>query len=266
MIQGGVHPARRLPVGVFPFGRLAGEFTAVHSRWVYIRRVLAVEDRGSCMRYVTVRAEPPDGSRFHPLGAAMAEQSAVTPGPIHQVEMVDGGTGVSLTEIRAGLDCYRDVLAESPYVLEYAATGDDSGFVYTHFELDDLSCRVLEYRRGTELMIEMPMEHGAEGTLLVTLVGETGAFADAFADVPAEVDVEVLETGEYDPAVRQLFDRLTARQQDVLATAVAAGYYDDPRQATHADLAAELDLSPGTVGEHLRKVEARVFSQFAGEG
>jgi len=104
MIQGGVHPARRLPVGVFPFGRLAGEFTAVHSRWVYIRRVLAVEDRGSCMRYVTVRAEPPDGSRFHPLGAAMAEQSAVTPGPIHQVEMVDGGTGVSLTEIRAGLE------------------------------------------------------------------------------------------------------------------------------------------------------------------
>ncbi|MFC7194158.1 helix-turn-helix domain-containing protein [Halosimplex aquaticum] len=80
------------------------------------------------------------------------------------------------------------------------------------------------------------------------------------------MSAEVVETGEYDPGVRQLFDRLTARQREVLETAVRAGYYDDPRRATHADLAAELDVSPATVGEHLRKIESRVFSGFvAGE-
>jgi hypothetical protein len=212
------------------------------------------------MRYVRVRAEPAQRETFHPIGSAMADESAVESGPIHQIEMVDGGTGVSLTEIRAGLDRYRAVLSAAPSVIQFTATGEDSGYVYTHFELDDLSRRMLQYRRGTELMIDLPIEVAADGAVLVTLVGEESAFSEAFADIPPEVDLEVLETGSYEPGVRQLFDRLTARQREVLETAVARGYYDDPRQATHADLAADLECSPGTVGEHLRKIEARVFA------
>ena len=70
---------------------------------------------------------------------------------------------------------------------------------------------------------------------------------------------------EYDPGVRQLFGRLTGRQREVLAAAVRAGYYDAPRRATQADVAERLDVSPATVGEHLR-IESRVFSGFiAGE-
>jgi predicted DNA binding protein len=52
---------------------------------------------------------------------------------------------------------------------------------------------------------------------------------------------------------------LTERQQEVLEVALELGYYDVPRQATHNDIAERLDLSVGTVGEHLQKIEARVF-------
>jgi predicted DNA binding protein len=70
---------------------------------------------------------------------------------------------------------------------------------------------------------------------------------------------------EYDPGVRQLFGRLTGRQREVLTAAVRAGYYDAPRRATQADVAERLDVSPATVGEHLR-IDSRVFSGFiAGE-
>lgn len=217
------------------------------------------------MRYVTVRATPPSGGAFHPVGASVAEDPAVSQGPVHQIEMVDGGTGISLTEIHSGLDRYRAILDESPYVIESTATGDEAGFVYTHFELDDLSRRLLAYRRGSELMIDMPIQHGRDGSVRVTLVGEESAFTDAFDDLPAEVDLDLLEMGEYDPGVEQLFARLTPRQREVLAAAVDAGYYDDPRAATHDDLAADLGISPSTVGEHLRKIEARVFSAFAAE-
>lgn len=217
------------------------------------------------MRYVTVRAEPVVDRGFHPLGSAMVDDPTVTPGPIHQVEMVDGGTGISLTEVRAGLDRYRTILAESPHVIEYTVAGEDRGYVYTHFELDDLSRRLLRFRRGSELMVDTPIEFGSDGAIRVTLVGEKSAFGDAFADLPDAVDLEVLETGRYDPGVRQLFDRLTARQQEVLAAAVRAGYYDDPRRATHEDLAADLGLSPSTVGEHLRKIESRVLTAFVAE-
>ncbi|WP_164471706.1 helix-turn-helix domain-containing protein [Halosimplex salinum] len=218
------------------------------------------------MRYVTVRASPADGDAFHPLGAAVADEPAVTPGPIHQIELIDGETGVSLSEVRGGIDRYGELLDDSRYVIDYTATGTDRGFVYTHFELDDLTRRLLRYRRGSDLVVEMPIESATDGSTVVTLVGDEGAFVEAFDDIPDEVDLEVVETGEYDPGVRQLFGRLTGRQREVLAVAVRAGYYDVPREATHADLADELDLSAATVGEHLRKIESRVFSGFvAGE-
>jgi len=51
------------------------------------------------MRYVTVRAEPVTGRGFHPLGSAIVNDPEVIPGPIHQIELVEGGTGISLSEI-----------------------------------------------------------------------------------------------------------------------------------------------------------------------
>lgn len=214
------------------------------------------------MRYVTVRASPADGEAFHPLGAAVADESAVTPGPIHQIELIDGETGVSLSEIRSGIERYGEILEESPHVIEYTTTGTDRGFAYVHFDLDDLTRRLLQYRRGSDLVVELPIESAGDGSTVVTLVGDASAFTGAFDEVPDEVDLEIVETGSYDPGVRQLFGRLTARQREVLSAAVDAGYYEAPRRATHEDVAAELDVSPATVGEHLRKIESRVFSGF----
>jgi predicted DNA binding protein len=45
----------------------------------------------------------------------------------------------------------------------------------------------------------------------------------------------------------------------VLETAVDVGYYTNPREATHADIADELGIAATTVGEHLREIESRVF-------
>ncbi|WP_167837495.1 helix-turn-helix domain-containing protein [Halosimplex halophilum] len=218
------------------------------------------------MRYVTVRATHAEGEAFHPLGAAVADEPAVTTGPIHQLELIDGDTGVSLSEVRSGLDRYSEVLADSPYVIEYTTTGADRGFAYTHFELDELTRRLLRYRRSSDLIVEMPIESEPDGATVVTLVGDAAAFSGAFDPIPAEVSIDVVETGEYDPGVRQLFGRLTARQREVLEAAVRAGYYENPRETTQEGLAEELGVSPATVGEHLRKIESRVLSGFvAGE-
>jgi len=50
----------------------------------------------------------------------------------------------------------------------------------------------------------------------------------------------------------------------VLVAAVEAGYYDTPRRATQEDVAAAVDCSPATAGEHLRKVERAVFGALVG--
>jgi len=73
----------------------------------------------------------------------------------------------------------------------------------------------------------------------------------------------VLETGTYSPDRHALSRLLTERQREVLDAAVETGYYRDPRGATHEEVAAALDIAPTTVGEHLRKIEQRVFTAVA---
>lgn len=68
--------------------------------------------------------------------------------------------------------------------------------------------------------------------------------------------------GPYHPEAERVFAGLTDRQQEVLETAIRLGYYETPREATHDDIAEQVDVEPSTVGKHLRHVESRVFSEY----
>ncbi|WP_246308105.1 helix-turn-helix domain-containing protein [Halorarum salinum] len=46
----------------------------------------------------------------------------------------------------------------------------------------------------------------------------------------------------------------------MIRAAVDLGYYQELREATHNGIAAATGLAETTVGEHLRKIEANVFS------
>lgn len=48
----------------------------------------------------------------------------------------------------------------------------------------------------------------------------------------------------------------------MLEVAIRLGYYENPREATHEDIAEEVGVEAGTVGKHLRKVESHVFSKY----
>nr|WP_244531525.1 helix-turn-helix domain-containing protein [Halogranum amylolyticum] len=92
------------------------------------------------------------------------------------------------------------------------------------------------------------------------MIGETnGALQKALADVPAELDVTVERIGAYPEVGGNVVSLLTDRQREVLDVALDLGYYDVPRKATHRDIADQMGLSVGTVGEHLQKIEARVL-------
>ncbi len=79
------------------------------------------------------------------------------------------------------------------------------------------------------------------------------------AGIPDEIDLRLKQAGEYQPDLGDPAGQLTDRQKEILRAAIAAGYYDIPRRATQRDLAAELGLSPGTIGDHLRRIEAKIM-------
>jgi hypothetical protein len=216
------------------------------------------------MRYVRLRVRPTEGEGFHPLGERLSTEPAVERGKIYRVDLLDDGTGLLLAEARGDRDRYRAILESSEHVIDFSVTGgtaDGWWYSYTHFEPTEVTERMLAVRYDLGLAMEMPIEVEPGGSMVVTLVGPEGAFAEAMrADAP-EYELEVLETGEHTPDLDDLFLSLTERQREVLGAAVELGYYDDPRAATHEDIAREVDAAPSTVGEHLRKVEGRVFGQ-----
>lgn len=60
---------------------------------------------------------------------------------------------------------------------------------------------------------------------------------------------------------RSALEALTDRQRDVLVTAVELGYFEVPREASAADVAAEFDLDQSTVTEHLRRAERNLLAE-----
>jgi predicted DNA binding protein len=214
------------------------------------------------MRYVTLVARP-RGDGLHPLDRALRDDETVEREAIHRAELLDDDTIVMFAEARGDADRLREILADSDHVREFTVTGDDEGRVYsyTHYDPNDTLRELLLRRRELELVVRMPIEYTADGGMRATYVGRAEEFREAMASQPDSVAIDIESTGEYRPEVEDLFAQLTERQREVLRAAVRAGYYEDPREATHEDIADAVDLSPGTVGEHLRKIESTVLTQ-----
>jgi DNA-binding NarL/FixJ family response regulator len=215
------------------------------------------------MRYVTLRLSPQGDGALHPLMGALADAEDITQEEIHRAELLDDGTMVMVGESRGNQQHFERIMTDSEYVLDFTTTGaDGQWYSYTNLEPSEISERLLAAQQQSTGLIEMPLVPNADGSLEYTLVGDEASLQES---LPPEMDgftVELLETGDREPRADDLFACLTERQQTVLEGALDCGYYANPREATHADIADAVDCAPSTVGEHLRKIEARVFAQF----
>jgi len=100
----------------------------------------------------------------------------------------------------------------------------------------------------------------AEGASM-SLVGPQSSISGtirAYESAGASPDLRKLGAyeGRDDPT-----DALTDRQEEVLRTAFDVGYYEVPREAATADVAAELGVDPSTVAEHLQRAERNVLGR-----
>lgn len=212
------------------------------------------------MRYVTFVLIPPDGG-LHPSDRRLAEDGDVTRTALHNINRLDDGTAVTLYQLDGTAEHIDEILADCPEVLAYnVSTTGDSVHAYIHFETNATVAGLLAVPQSHEIVLDTPIEYTPRGGLRMTVIGEEATIRETIATVPDDVRLKLEETGEYEPSARRLFDRLTTRQQETLRVAIEAGYYEVPRRATHADVAEELDRTGGTVGEHLRKIEAAVLT------
>ncbi len=115
--------------------------------------------------------------------------------------------------------------------------------------------------RRYEVVVDWPMEYTDRGGLRVTIIGEEGTIREAIEEIPDGIRITLEGLGEYRPEMRQLSSLLTDRQRELLELAIDEGYYEMPRRTTLRDLADRANISAGTVGEHLRKIETKVIME-----
>jgi predicted DNA binding protein len=91
------------------------------------------------------------------------------------------------------------------------------------------------------------------------VVGKSSPLQAMFDETADAIDVHVTEIGQFPCAAEDRSSRLTNRQREVIETALAMGYYEQPRKITHQDIAAELGCGLSTVTEHLQKSEDKLI-------
>jgi DNA-binding CsgD family transcriptional regulator len=216
------------------------------------------------MRYATEVITWEDNS-FHPLDNALADEDAAHLEETYYISPLKDGTYAHLSRFRGDMAVAREILSDTNSVLDLEGPTEQDGLAYLHTEpsplLNELMATLFEH----EVVLKWPVTllNGEPRGMRVTLIGTDESVSQALSNSPSGVSIELERIGHFDGSVSPLLVSLTERQQEVLATAVSHGYYDMPREATQAELAKKLNLSPGTVADHLRRIENKLASTVA---
>lgn len=213
------------------------------------------------MRYLTVGVHATETGAFHPIEKRIAAEPAIQQEAIHHVELLADGTAVMLAEGSGNRERYEEIMRESAHVERFLVSGDQRWVATSQFEALGPVRRFLEIRRESDLVVEWPIQFTAPGSVEITFLGTASEFREFYTDTGQSepFDIEVVETGTYDPNDVPFMRTLTTRQQEVLEAAIEEGYYRNPREATHEDIADVVKIAPTTVGDHLREIETQVF-------
>lgn len=142
-----------------------------------------------------------------------------------------------------------------------ARIDDDSLYVFACQETREEEVVLRQAFGRLELVVVPPIVYDREAAMEMTLIGKDEDLGTLVDSLPGQIDVTIEEVGEYDRPNARLTSALTNRQFEVLRTGLDLGYYEVPRKASLADLAAELGCAESTVSVVLRKAEATIVSR-----
>jgi len=193
---------------------------------------------------------------------------AVTESPaISQLRLVDWNLAAEdvatvLYDVDGDASVFVDAARETDGIEDVAvprSTGG-SGFVLVTATPDALpffrTFLVLTARAG--LLVRSPVVYGDFETR-GEVVGDPSALQTAVDAAPRTIDVTVEEIGSRPSLRTDPFCELSNRQREAVFTAFEHGYYRQPRETTHAELAEELGCAANTVSEHLQKAEMKLI-------
>lgn len=198
---------------------------------------------------------------LHPMHAFEMEHERIVHTELRHWNMVFGDTNTFVFRVRGDPDPFRTKLESREATISYSLTSVSNGVFYCCVrervtETDEGYLNA--FAQGT-LVVIPPVAFNQDGTTDLTVVGTSADVNAAVEKLPEGMRAVVRSVGPYRRHAGSPESRLTDRQRATVAAAVSHGYYDSPRGCTVSDVAADLDIAPGTAAEHLRKAEATVM-------
>lgn len=180
-----------------------------------------------------------------------------------QGNMTDTNIWTTLFYIEAEQEAYTAQLEQTSQVLDYELIpiGERAFYAYLQERTAESDKIIYEAFTHPTLIVIPPIEYTTQGSMRVTVVGESPALQAAIESLPTAISVDIDRIQEFvgpRPAVASV---LSSRQYEAINAAIEMGYYEVPRSTTVDEIAAQLDCAPGTASEHIRKGEAKLLTQ-----
>ncbi|MCX2818858.1 helix-turn-helix domain-containing protein [Haladaptatus sp. F3-133] len=214
------------------------------------------------MRYYRYVLKPP-GGYFHPLEEEILKGLDVERETVLHVSLLSNRDGVVVYGCEGETDELAERLDENTEIVEseiFSVDGD--GFnLYVRFKPGSPATDLLEIADENGLIVDTPFDFTDNG-IEMTVVGKNERVQESlpeFMRLTENAETVLSQVGRYVPEESEFERTLTDRQREVIRAAVEVGYYDNPRRATHEDVAELLDCTASTAGEHLRKAEAKIM-------
>lgn len=192
---------------------------------------------------------------------------------ISEARMLDVNTtleGVEtlLFEIDGDPTAFAETATEAAGIESVDVSRTDAGTAYALVVLRPLETSLFQaiHRAGPHagLVIRTPIVY-RDAKIIGRAVGTPEALQRVLDSMPATFDVRIDEISRYRGALDDPETTLSDRQREALEVAHELGYYDQPRQTTHEEIADELGCAPVTASDHLQKAEAHLVRSVMGE-
>lgn len=211
------------------------------------------------MKSATVKVTWPE--KFsHPVDRQLSRIDNVEPRVIRYANPCPDNHYIQTVEFGGDLDQTREVLSTCESVVEYIVTDDrDHKVAYMKCRNVGFAKDFVCFHHRFDITVDWPIYYiDNKGGFKMQVAGELEGLQNATAALPDFMSIDIQRLGEYNPDKDEMMMSLTDNQRKLLATAHREGYYKVPRETTQAELAEELDISPGTISERLQRIEAKL--------
>lgn len=204
----------------------------------------------------------------HPMFDLLSTASFVERATALQWNVSDDALGI-LHHVEGDVDAFAAALDSVDQVVDYdlEPVGKEAFYAYIIDTLTDTSLAVFEAFARAGVVVVPPIVYHGDGRTTLSVFGPAEALretVDAIEAAGPPVSVDVEGVGSLTGVVSTPGTRLSDRQREAAEAALDLGYYEVPRTASQADVAAALDCAPSTAAEHLRKAEAKVMRSAIG--